>query len=72
MAQSMTRRDLIRNRVRVAISAFVVVLLIMLALGWSWTTRHQPPALSLAAHVVLSLAGVAGVFALARIWRTDS
>ena len=67
----MTRRDRIRNRVRVAISAFVLVLLIIVSLGWTWTTRHQPPPLRLASHIVLSFAALAGAFALTRIWRND-
>jgi membrane protein YdbS with pleckstrin-like domain len=67
----MNRRERIRNGVRVTISAFVLLLLIIVTLGWSWTTRHQPPALRLAAHIVLSLAAVAGVFALTRIWRNE-
>ena len=68
---AMTRRDRIRNGVRVAISAFVLVLFIIVTLGWTWTTRHQPPPLRLASHVVLSIAALAGAFALTRIWRND-
>lgn len=67
----MTRRNRIRNGVRVAISAFVLLLLIIVTLGWMWTTRHQPPALKVASHVVLALAALAGVFGLTRIWRHE-
>lgn len=59
----------IRNRVRIAITFFVLVLLGVVALGWMWTTSHQPPPLRTASHVVLSLAALAGVFALVQIWR---
>ena len=53
------------------ITAFVTLLLIIVALGWVWTARHQPPALRTASHVVLTIAALAGVFAVARIWRGD-
>jgi len=52
-----------------AISGFVAVLLTIVALGWTWTARHQPPPLRTASHVVLTIAALAGVFALAKIWR---
>ena len=65
------RRERIRNAVRIAITVFVTVLLIIVTLGWIWTTRHQPPALRTASHVVLTIAALAGVFAIAKIWRGD-
>jgi membrane protein YdbS with pleckstrin-like domain len=58
--------------VRVAITAFVVVLLVIVVLGWIWTGQHQPPALKTASHIVLALAALAGVFAIVKIWRTDA
>jgi len=54
-----------------AITGFVGLLLIIVTLGWVWTARHQPPPLRTASHVVLTIAGLAGVFAVARIWRGD-
>jgi len=54
-----------------AITGFVTLLLIIVALGWAWTARHQPPALRTASHVVLTMAALAGVFAVAKIWRGD-
>ena len=54
-----------------AITGFVTVLLIIVALGWAWTTRHQPPPLRTASHIVLTIAALAGVFAVAKIWRDD-
>jgi membrane protein YdbS with pleckstrin-like domain len=59
------------NRLRIAISAFVVVLLTIVALGWRWTTNHQPPGLALASHIVLALAAAGGVFALVKIWQSN-
>jgi hypothetical protein len=47
---------------------FVLALLGTVTLGWIWTTTHQPPPQQAASHVVLSIAALAGVFALAKIW----
>ncbi|MEO7272274.1 MAG: hypothetical protein ABIX28_06130 [Vicinamibacterales bacterium] len=68
----MSKRDTIRGRVRLAITAFVGLLLIIVTLGWLWTARHQPAPLSRASHIVLTIAAVAGLFAVARIWRDDA
>jgi hypothetical protein len=57
--------------VRVGITCFVLILLSVVTLGWIWTGSHQPPPLRTASHVVLGLAGAAGIFAIARIWRRD-
>jgi hypothetical protein len=57
--------------VRIAITVFVLILLGLVTLGWIWTGTHQPPALSLASHVVLGIAGLAGILAVVRIWRPD-
>jgi hypothetical protein len=59
------------QRVRVAISVFVLLLLTLVTLGWIWTGSHQPPSLRNASHLVLAMAAGAGVFALAAIWRPD-
>ena len=59
----------IKNLVRIAITLFVLALLATVTLGWIWTTAHQPPALRTASHLVLSVAALAGIFALAKIWR---
>ena len=68
----MSRRETIRNRVRIAITGFVALLLIIVTLGWIWTAQHQPPPLSRASHVVLTIAALAGVLAVARIWRDEA
>lgn len=53
---------------RIAITAFTLTLLVIIALGWRWTAAHQATAAQTASHVVLGLAMVAGVFAIVRIW----
>lgn len=58
-------------RVRVGITMFLLALLTLVTLGWRWTASHQPPPLRAASHTVLALAGIAGVFALVRVWRRD-
>lgn len=65
----MSRRTRVMRLVRAAITFFVLLLLTLVALGWIWTGSHQPPPLRNASHVVLAMAALAGVFALARIWR---
>jgi len=66
-----TRRQRAMLRVRLAISVFILALLTVVTLGWVWTDGHQPRPLRTASHTVLAIAAVAGVFALARIWRPD-
>lgn len=68
----MPRRETVRSGVRIAITGFVALLLIIAALGWVWTARHQPPPLRTASRVVLTIAALAGVFAVAKIWRGDA
>jgi hypothetical protein len=62
----------IRNIVRVAITAFMLILLTVVALGWRWTSTHQQPPLRTGSQVVLAIAGLSGLFALATIWRGES
>lgn len=57
------------NRLRIAITAFMIILLVIVGLGWRWTSSHQPPALALASHVVLGLAAAGGILALVKIWQ---
>jgi hypothetical protein len=59
------------NLVRILISAFMFILLTVVALGWSWTASHQPPAMATASHVVLGIAALAGIFALVTLWRAN-
>lgn len=57
--------------VRLAITVFVLILLSLVALGWTWTSAHQTPGQAAASHVVLGLAGLSGVIALVAIWRPN-
>jgi tellurite resistance protein TehA-like permease len=59
------------NAVRIGITVFILILLAIVTLGWIWTNGHQPPPLRTASHVVLALAGLAGIFALTKIWGHD-
>lgn len=59
------------NGVRIAITVFVLALLTTVILGWVWTGSHQPPAMRTASHLVLAISGLAGVLALATIWRRE-
>jgi tellurite resistance protein TehA-like permease len=67
-----SRIERVRHGVRIGISAFVLLLLSTIVLGWLWTSQHQVPPLRTASRIVLSLAGAAGIFALARIWRPEA
>ena len=58
--------------VRITITIFVLALLTIVTLGWVWTGSHQPPPLRTASHTVLAIAALAGIFALTKIWRSES
>jgi hypothetical protein len=55
--------------VRVLISAFVLILIVVSVAGWIWTGRHQPAAQAAASHVVLGLGIVAAIAGLVTVWR---
>jgi hypothetical protein len=57
------------NIIRIAISLFIVVLLVISAAGWIWTGRNQPRPQSDASHIVLTLGALAGVAGLVALWR---
>lgn len=59
------------NKVRIAISMFILALLTIVVLGWFWTASHQPPPLRTASHAVLAVSALTGIFALVKIWRRD-
>lgn len=67
----MSHRNDVMTAVRIAITSFIVLLLTVVTLGWRWSSTHQAPPLKLASHVVLGLAALAGIFAIAKIWRDD-
>jgi len=57
------------NGIRIAISAFILILIGVATTGWIWTGRHQAAAQSTASRVVLSLCIVAGLVGLSALWR---
>ena len=61
----------IRNIVRAAITAFMLILLTVVSMGWRWTSTHQQPPLRTGSQIVLAIAGLSGLFALATIWRGE-
>jgi hypothetical protein len=55
--------------IRAAMSAFILVLFVIAALGWNWTAAHQTPGQALASRAVLGLSVVAGLVGLVVLWR---
>jgi hypothetical protein len=58
------------NTIRIAITIFILVLVVLSVAGWVWTGSHQPAAQSLASRVVLSIGALAGIVGLVKIWRS--
>jgi hypothetical protein len=50
-------------------SAFILVLFVIIGVGWTWASTHQTGSQALASHAVLSLSAVAGVVGLVALWR---
>jgi hypothetical protein len=50
-------------------SAFILVLFVIAAMGWTWTSTHQTPAQALASRAVLLLSVAAGMAGLIALWR---
>jgi ABC-type thiamin/hydroxymethylpyrimidine transport system permease subunit len=57
------------NIIRVVISFFIAVLIVVSVMGWMWTSAHQPASQATASHLVLGLAMLAGVIGVVAIWR---
>lgn len=57
------------NALRIAISLFILLLLVACVAGWVWTGEHQPAPQSTASHIVLGLSALAGIVGLVAIWR---
>ena len=56
--------------IRIAITAFTLVLIALSAVGWAWWSGpNQPAAQVLAARTVLLLGALAGIVGLVAIWR---
>jgi uncharacterized membrane protein (DUF485 family) len=58
-----------RDGIRIAISLFVVVLVLVSAAGWNWLGTHLSRTQSVAGRGVLAAGIVAAGFALAVLWR---
>lgn len=56
--------------IRLLISVFVAVLIVLSTAGWLWTNSHQPPAQAAASHLVLAASMLAGVGCLIVLWRS--
>jgi hypothetical protein len=61
--------DRARTAVRLSISVFVAVSLLLSVLGWVWTGAHQPPAQAVASRLVLATAALVSAAAVVAIWR---
>jgi len=57
------------NTVRLAISLFIVLLIIVSLAGWAWTAGHLVASQALAGRGVLALGMLAGVIGLVALWR---
>jgi hypothetical protein len=55
--------------VRLAISAFILVLVAVLVRGWIWTGTHQTASQATASHVVLAGGILGSIIGLAVLWR---
>jgi hypothetical protein len=55
--------------IRLAASVFILVLIVLSAMGWVWAGAHQPPDQALAARTVLGLSALTGVAGLVALWR---
>jgi len=57
------------TRVRLASSASLLVLVVLLVIGWIWTAAHQTPSQAFASHVIQLLGIAAALGALLVLWR---
>ena len=55
--------------IRLAISAFIVLLIIVSVAGWMWTGANQTAAQAMASRAVLGLGVIAGLTGLTAVWR---
>jgi hypothetical protein len=57
------------NTIRIVITLFIAVLIVVSVVGWGWTAAHQPSSQAAASHVVLGLSMLAGVVGVVVLWR---
>ena len=58
------------NGVRIAITAFIVVLIITATRGFIWVGSHQTAAQATASRTVLLLSIAAGIIGVRKVWRS--
>ena len=58
------------NGVRIAITSFIIVLIITATTGFIWVGSHQTPAQSSASRIVLALCIIAGLIGVKNVWRS--
>jgi len=59
------------NSVRIVISLFLALLIVVATTGWIWVGSHQAAAQATASRVVLTLCILAGVVGLTTLWRAE-
>jgi len=59
------------NAVRLVISIFIAVLIVIATLGWRWASAHQAPAQATASHLALGMSILVGVIGVITIWRPE-
>ena len=57
------------NVVRIAITAFIAVLITIASTGWVWVGSHQTATQATASRVVLTICIAAGVTGVVMLWR---
>ncbi len=57
------------NAVRIAISLFILLLILVSVAGWTWTGDHMTAPPAIAGRVVLALGMLAGAIGLGALWR---
>jgi predicted negative regulator of RcsB-dependent stress response len=55
--------------IRLLISVFLILLIVVATIGWIWVGRHQAAAAAAASRVVLTLCIAAGLAGLGVLWR---
>jgi len=58
------------NGIRVAITSFIIVLIITATTGFIWVGSHQTPAQATASRIVLALCIGAGLIGMTKVWRS--
>lgn len=57
------------NRLRIAITLFILLLIGVSAVGWMWTGAHQTASQAMASRTVLGLGMLGGVSGVWILWK---